>query len=54
MAFSRDLVEVLLPPTVRVKADLWELHDIQVISVANVASSILALKPNDTKAMEMV
>ena len=58
VAFSRDVAEVMLPPTVLVKYTWWDLQEMPIVSTGEVYASLLGLShtvmsiPMDTAASD--
>ena len=49
VAFARDVVEGMLPPTVQINHKWWEPHDRRIVLVTTSATALLALTPTATK-----
>ena len=54
VAFAKDVVEVVFPPTVHVDEVWWNLRNRPVVSEEEVDATLLALSPLATEAPEMI
>ena len=52
VAFTRDLAEDTLTPMVLVEHELWYLQDLDVVSEAEAAMSLMGLSPIETAIPE--
>ena len=54
VAFAKDVVEVIFPPTVHVDEVWWNFRNRPVVSEEEVYATLLALSPLATEAPEMI
>ena len=54
VAFSRDVVKVMLPPTVHVDEVWWNLSNRPVALEGEAEMALLALSPSSTEAPETI